>query len=241
MAVCVLRKLTAWRLREVRLCGAHLRSRHHRRRHQRLRHRPRCRRARPRRCCLSSRAIWPARPPRPRPSSSMAGLRYLEHYEFRLVREALIEREVLLERGAAHHLAAALRAAASPRPAALAGAAARPVPLRPSRRPRDPAADAHARSRDATRPGLPLKPEFTRGFEYSDCWVDDARLVVLNAVDAAERGADIRTRTRCVSAPSATTEPGALTAARCRRPARSARSSRAALVNAGGPWVSRCA
>ena len=49
--------------------------------------------------------------------------------------------------------------------------------------------------------GAPLKPGvFTTGFEYSDCWVDDARLVVLNARDAAERGATIRTRTRAVAA-----------------------------------------
>ncbi len=75
------------------------------------------------------------------------GLRYLEYYEFRLVREALIEREVLLALGAAHHLADALRAAA------LAGAAAglagshRAVPLRPSRRPQAPAAEPRSRPR----------------------------------------------------------------------------------------------
>jgi D-erythritol 1-phosphate dehydrogenase len=48
--------------------------------------------------------------------------------------------------------------------------------------------------------GLPIRDEYRTAFEYSDCWVDDARLVALNAVDARERGADIRTRTRCVSA-----------------------------------------
>ena len=48
--------------------------------------------------------------------------------------------------------------------------------------------------------GRPLKPLFSKGFEYSDCWVNDARLVVLNALDAAERGADIRTRTQVVKA-----------------------------------------
>ncbi|MGG2324801.1 FAD-dependent oxidoreductase, partial [Salmonella enterica] len=58
------------------------------------------------------------------------------------------------------------------------------------------------RSLDLSRDpaGKPLKPGFRRGFEYSDCWVEDARLVVLNAMDAAARGAVIRTRTRCVSA-----------------------------------------
>ena len=124
------------------------------------------------------------------------GLRYLEHYEFRLVRESLREREVLLAHGAAHHPAAALRAAASSRAAAGAcssGSACSSTTTwagasccRPRKRHR-----SHARRRPASR----CKPEFTRGFEYSDCWVDDARLVVLNAMDAAARGADIRVRT----------------------------------------------
>jgi glycerol-3-phosphate dehydrogenase len=48
--------------------------------------------------------------------------------------------------------------------------------------------------------GKPLKPLFSRAFEYSDCWVEDSRLVILNARDAADRGADIRPRTRVVSA-----------------------------------------
>ena len=113
------------------------------------------------------------------------GLRYLEYYEFRLVREALIEREVLLRSGAAHHLADALRAAAQPRGAAGLAGPARPLPLRPSRRPQ---AAARRRARSicaATRKARRSRDEFTRGFEYSDCWVDDARLVVLNALDAA--------------------------------------------------------
>ena len=78
------------------------------------------------------------------------GLRYLEYYEFRLVREALIEREVLLNAAPPHHLADALRAAAQPRgPPGLAGAA-RPVPLRPSRRPQEAARHPHARPARAT-------------------------------------------------------------------------------------------
>jgi glycerol-3-phosphate dehydrogenase len=78
--------------------------------------------------------------------------------------------------------------------------------------------------------GEPLRPGFTTGFEYSDCWVDDARLVVLNARDAAARGADIRTRTRCLAAHTRdgtwhlTLEGGATAQARV-------------LVNAGGPYV----
>jgi len=80
--------------------------------------------------------------------------------------------------------------------------------------------------------GAPLRPEFVRGFEYSDCWVDDARLVVLNARDAARLGADIRTRTRCVAARRAdgawrlVLDGGDEACAR-------------ALVNAAGPYVSR--
>src|SRR5207248_2373209 len=122
------------------------------------------------------------------------GLRYLEHYEFRLVREALIEREVLLK--AAPHIIWPLRfvlphhRGLRPWPILrlglflydhLGGRKILP-PTRTLDLARDPA-------------GLPLKREFTRAFEYSDCWVEDARLVVLNARDAAERGAEIRTRT----------------------------------------------
>ena len=110
------------------------------------------------------------------------GLRYLEYYEFRLVREALREREVLL---AASRRTSSGRCASCCRttgPAARLAAPARPVPLRPSRRPQAPAADTQrstcARSgRRAAEAAI-----YTLGFEYSDCWVDDARLVVLNAM-----------------------------------------------------------
>ena len=127
------------------------------------------------------------------------GLRYLEHYAFRLVRESLAEREVLWR--AAPHVVGPLRfvlpyhAGLRPRWMIRAGLfmydhlggrkilpATRVLDLR-----RDPA-------------GEPLRPDFTTGFEYSDCWVDDSRLVVLNARDAAAHGADIRTRTRCLAA-----------------------------------------
>lgn len=121
------------------------------------------------------------------------GLRYLEHYEFSLVREALTEREVLW--GIAPHIIWPLRFI---------------LPHRPGLRPRWllrlglflydhiggrkylPSAKS---VRLADHPaGAPLKPEFTRAFAYSDGWVDDARLVVLNARDAANRGAEVRTR-----------------------------------------------
>ena len=127
------------------------------------------------------------------------GLRYLEHYAFRLVREVAGRARGAAARRAAHRPADALRAAASRRAAAAVADPARPVPVRPSGRARDPAGTRTLDLR-ADPAGAPLRPEFTRGFEYSDCWVDDARLVVLNARDAAARGADIRTRTRCVGA-----------------------------------------
>ncbi|MDP5102606.1 MAG: glycerol-3-phosphate dehydrogenase [Erythrobacter sp.] len=121
------------------------------------------------------------------------GLRYLEHYEFALVREALSEREVLW--GIAPHIIWPLRFI---------------LPHRPGLRPRWllrlglflydhiggrkylPAATSVTLAKHTA--GAPLKPEYTHAFAYSDCWVDDARLVVLNARDAADRGAEIRTR-----------------------------------------------
>jgi glycerol-3-phosphate dehydrogenase len=126
------------------------------------------------------------------------GLRYLEHYEFALVREALTEREVLW--GIAPHIIWPLRFI---------------LPHRPGLRPRWllrlglflydhiggrkhlPAAQS---VRLATHhAGVPLKPEYANAFAYSDCWVDDARLVVLNARDAADRGAEVRTRCEVTS------------------------------------------
>src|SRR5437764_956122 len=84
--------------------------------------------------------------------------------------------------------------------------------------------------------GAPLKPGiFATGFEYSDCWVDDARLVVLNARDAAERGATIRTRARALAA-SRTQDAWHLTIADAGSGKREAIAARV-LVNATGPWV----
>ena len=161
------------------------------------------------------------------------GLRYLEHYEFRLVREALAEREVMLR--IAPHIVWPMRFV---------------LPHRPDMRPRWliraglflydhlarrvslPAAErldfrSHAY-------GAPLSPEITAGFAYSDCWVEDSRLVVLNAKDAARRGADIRVRTAFLGADRDAEgwtarlrgSDGAETTIRAR-----------ALVNAAGPWV----
>ena len=162
------------------------------------------------------------------------GLRYLEHREFRLVREALMEREVLW--GIAPHIIWPLRFVLPHhkglRPAWLLrlgllmydhlGGRKRLPPTRTIGLRHDPT-------------GQPLKPEFTRGFEYSDCWVEDSRLVVLNARDAADRGAVVATRTRCIGAERDSghwtlrthdTGTGARPTIRAR-----------AMVNAAGPWV----
>src|ERR1700685_2105551 len=125
------------------------------------------------------------------------GLRYLEHYEFRLVRAALREREVLLR--AAPHLIRPLRFVL---PINEARRSAMVIQLGlliydwigwrkilPGTREIDLLTD---------EAGVPLRRAFIHAYEYSDCFADDARLVVLNAVDAAERGAAIHTRTRCV-------------------------------------------
>ncbi len=160
------------------------------------------------------------------------GLRYLEQYEFRLVREALREREVLLR--AAPHIVRPLRF------------------ILPH--------DRHLRPRWMLRAGLflydrlgggrslpasaavplaggPLAPRFTHGFAYWDCWVEDARLVVLSARDAAERAADICPRTRCV----ALTRHADRWVARLVGPEGESEIAARALVNAAGPWVDELA
>ena len=164
------------------------------------------------------------------------GLRYLEYYEFRLVREALIEREVLMN--AAPHIIWPLRFVLphSPqdRPAWLVRLGLFLYDHLGGRRKLP-----GTRSLDLRRDpeGAPLLDQYTRGFEYSDCWVDDARLVTLNALDAAERGALVLTRAPAVSARREDgrwriTTQNSLTGetreflAKC-------------LVNAAGPWVNR--
>lgn len=163
------------------------------------------------------------------------GLRYLEYYEFRLVREALIEREVLL--AAAPHIIWPMRFVLphSPqdRPAWLVRLGLLLYDHLGGRR-RLPGTRTLDLSRDPE--GTPLLEQFTKGFEYSDCWVDDARLVVLNAVDAAERGAEVLTRSAAVSARR---ENGAWTITTKNSMTGEARNFRArCVVNAAGPWVS---
>lgn len=164
------------------------------------------------------------------------GLRYLEYYEFRLVREALIEREVLLN--SASHIIWPMRFVLphSPddRPAWLIrlglflydhlGGRKKLPGTRTLNLHRDPQ-------------GAPLLDSYSRGFEYSDCWVDDARLVTLNAVSAGEKGAEVLTRTECIRAERAqgvwmvelrNTKSGDVQRVRAR-----------AICNAAGPWVNK--
>jgi glycerol-3-phosphate dehydrogenase len=159
------------------------------------------------------------------------GLRYLEHYEFRLVSEALAEREVLLRK--APHIAIPMRFRLPHRPY-----------LRPAwmircglflydtlgKRTTLPASHGI----DLSQSGL-LQPEMKRGFEYSDCWVDDARLVLLNALSAKENGAEVANYCKVEQAIQ---QDGIWTVTiydeqhrhRFQRQAKT-------LVNATGPWV----
>lgn len=163
------------------------------------------------------------------------GLRYLEHYEFRLVREALIEREVLLK--AAPHIIWPLRFVL-PHHSGM-----RPWPMlriglflydHLGGRKILPGTRSIDLRHDVT--GEPLRSDFTRAYEYSDCWVDDARFVVLNARDAVRKGAVVETRSRVTRARRAgdgwelrvQPESGAEQTVRAR-----------VLINAAGPWVSQ--
>jgi glycerol-3-phosphate dehydrogenase len=160
------------------------------------------------------------------------GLRYLEYFEFRLVREALQEREVLLAN--AGHIVWPQRFVLPQVPGGRSGLLLRAGLFlydHLGRRKRVPGSSALDLNRDFA--GRPLKPEFAKGFSYWDCRVDDARLVVLNARAAADHGATILTRTRamCMRAVDGTWHV-TLNGAEGEREIRAR-----ALVNAAGPWV----
>lgn len=184
------------------------------------------------------------------------GLRYLEYFEFRLVREALIEREVLLR--AMPHISWPMRfvlvyhegmrfESQTPTSRLLNFL----MPWTKGKRPawlirlglflydnlggRKMLPGTKSLTLEGSAEGAPLKPHFSNAFEYSDCWVEDSRLVVLNARDAQARGAQIMTRTKVISAErgqdvwhikTRNTESGEETVHTARM-----------LVNAGGPWV----
>jgi len=125
------------------------------------------------------------------------GLRYLEHLEFRLVRESLIERERLLK--IAPHIIWPLRFVlphdAGLRPKWMLRLGLFLYDNLGGRKLLPPTRTINLRD---TPHGTILEDRLVKGFEYSDCWVEDSRLVVLNCLDAKEHGADIRTRTECV-------------------------------------------
>ena len=166
------------------------------------------------------------------------GLRYLEYYEFRLVRESLKEREVLLR--AAPHIIWPLRFVlpyhSGLRPAWLIRAGLFLYDNIGGRK-----ILPGTRKLDLTRDpaGRPLKPEFRSAFEYSDCWVEDSRLVVLNALDAAERGATVRVGAELTTA----RRDRGVWRLTVRDNASGASEEIAArtLVNAAGPWVGEVA
>ena len=162
------------------------------------------------------------------------GLRYLEYYEFRLVQEALAEREVLW--ASAPHIIWPLRLVLPHhqglRPAWFLRLGLFIYDHLGGRKRLPPTRTIDMRTHPA---GQPLKPLYSRAFEYSDCWVNDARLVALTARDAADRGATIRTRTAVVSArPS-----GELWTVTLRDVASGETDTvqTRLVINAAGPWV----
>jgi len=162
------------------------------------------------------------------------GLRYLEYYEFRLVREALREREVLLN--AAPHIIWPLRFILPHhkglRPAWLIRLGLFLYDNIGGRKLLPGTSSVNLVTDEA---GAPLKGDFKKGFEYSDCWVMDSRLVILNAQDAAGKGADIRVRTQLISAERS---KGIWTLRILDKNSGIESSVQAkALVNATGPWL----
>jgi glycerol-3-phosphate dehydrogenase len=162
------------------------------------------------------------------------GLRYLEHYEFRLVRESLKEREVLLSM--APHISWPLRFVLPHlkglRPAWLIRLGLFLYDHLGGREHLPSCTSVNLKSDPV---GAPLKDHLRKGFEYSDCWVNDARLVTLNAMDAADRGVDINVRTEVTSAK----RNGNLWEITVldQRQGETRTVQAKSLINAAGPWV----
>ena len=162
------------------------------------------------------------------------GLRYLEHYEFKLVREALTEREILWR--VAPHIIHPMRFI---------------LPYHKGLRPwwllrigmflydnlggRKRLAASNAIELVSNEEGECLKPGFEKGLEYSDCWVNDSRLVVLNAMDAHEYGATIKTQHKVIEI-ERHTEHWSVTVENQLTKTRETVTAKV-LINAGGPWV----
>ncbi|MDB5664169.1 MAG: glycerol-3-phosphate dehydrogenase [Cypionkella sp.] len=182
------------------------------------------------------------------------GLRYLEYFEFRLVREALEERETLLV--AMPHISWPMRFVLPYHPdmrfegeTPTGKLMARLMPWMKGRRPawlirlglfmydtlggRKILPATRTLDLKTDPAGVPLQKRFAHAYEYSDCWIEDAKLVSLNARDAAQRGANIHTRTRVISAARAGDLWQITTEGSQGQTSHTAR----ALVNAGGPWV----
>ncbi len=164
------------------------------------------------------------------------GLRYLEYYEFRLVREALMEREVLWN--LAPHIVRPLRFILPHheglRPSWLLRLGLFLYDHIGGRKLLPATKTLDLRSDPA---GKPLKAGYGKAFEYSDCWVEDARLVMLNAMDAQDRGATIKTRTRCTHAER---RDGLwhVTVQDMKTGVEETIAARI-LINAAGPWVAK--
>nr|MDJ0613599.1 glycerol-3-phosphate dehydrogenase [Rhizobiaceae bacterium] len=162
------------------------------------------------------------------------GLRYLEHFEFRLVREALMEREVLLKM--APHIIWPLRFVLPHhkglRPAWLLRLG---LFLYDNLGGRKILPGTRVLDLKSDEAGVPLKDQFTKAFEYSDCWVNDSRLVILNAMDARKRGAEIRTRTK-VESVNQSDDTWEITLRSTQSGEQNTVFARL-IVNAGGPWV----
>ena len=162
------------------------------------------------------------------------GLRYLEHREFKLVRESLSEREVLLK--SAPHIVKPMRFVLphnrNVRPAWMLHAG---LILYDRLAPDSSLPGSERFNLRSHRYGEPLLSRLRTGFVYSDCWIDDARLVILTALDAAERGATILPRTRL---DRAARSGAGWTATLCDTHTGAERTvSARAIINAGGPWV----
>ena len=164
------------------------------------------------------------------------GLRYLEHYEFRLVRESLGEREILLKM--APHIIWPMRFVlphhSGLRPAWLLRMGLFLYDHIGKRKLLPGTKQVNLKTAPA---GKPLKPMFSKGFEYSDCWVNDARLVVLNAKDAQDRGAMIQTRTKVISA-KREKDFWRITTKNVKS-GEIAKHKARLIVNAAGPWVDK--